>query len=185
MSVRLTGGMKKGFRLRVDKKSSLRPTSEKVRSAVFSMIGLKVVDAKVLDLYSGTGAFGFESLSRGADLVDFVELDGTKCFQIRNFANQLGFRDVVKVYRGHAEKRIKNFNGYQLIFVDPPYDHDPWKKLMEIISQNCIVKEGGVLVAEHSKMMKMQDEYGILKKKISKKYGDTMISIYHTGFDLC
>ncbi len=72
-----------------------------------------------------------------------------------------------------------------MIFVDPPYDHDPWKKLMEIISQNCIVKEGGVLVAEHSKMMKMQDEYGILKKKISKKYGDTMISIYHTGFDLC
>ena len=107
MSVRLTGGEKKGFRLSIDKKSSIRPTSEKVRSAVFSVLGSSVIDAKVLDLYAGTGAFGFESLSRGAKLVDFVELDGAKCFQIRNFAEKLGFKEVTKVYRGKAEKELK------------------------------------------------------------------------------
>ena len=181
MSVRLTGGEKKGFRLSIDKKSSMRPTVEKVRSAVFSVLGSDVVGAKVLDLYAGTGAFGFESLSRGAKLVDFVELDGYKCFQIRNFANQLGFKEVSKVYRGQAEKRIKNFGEYQLIFADPPYDHNPWDKLMAVIGSNCIVKKGGIMVAEHSKMTVMLDQYGILSKKISKKYGDTMISIYETG----
>ncbi|MBK15424.1 MAG: 16S rRNA (guanine(966)-N(2))-methyltransferase RsmD [Chloroflexi bacterium] len=185
MSVRLTGGEKKGFRLSIDKKSSIRPTSEKVRSAVFSVLGSSVIDAKVLDLYAGTGAFGFESLSRGAKLVDFVELDGAKCFQIRNFAEKLGFKEVTKVYRGKAEKRIKNFDQYQLIFADPPYDHNPWGQLMLTIGSNCIVKKDGIVVAEHSKMTTMLDQYGILKKKISKKYGDTMISIYQTGLELC
>ena len=139
MSVRLTGGEKKGFRLSIDKKSSIRPTSEKVRSAVFSVLGSSVIDAKVLDLYAGTGAFGFESLSRGAKLVDFVELDGAKCFQIRNFAEKLGFKEVTKVYRGKAEKRIKS--------------QTPWEKRIDY--SNFTIDTDGNIDEVYTKVKKL------------------------------
>lgn len=74
MTTRITGGAMRGRRLRSTKSAGLRPTPERVRSAIFSIVGAEAVEsARVLDLYAGTGALGFEALSRGASWCDFVE----------------------------------------------------------------------------------------------------------------
>ncbi|MCH7626588.1 MAG: RsmD family RNA methyltransferase, partial [Chloroflexi bacterium] len=105
MTLRITGGELRGRRLKSAHGSGLRPTSERVRGAMFSIIGRDAVEgARVLDLYAGTGALGIEALSRGAAWADFVESGRGRCREIRDRLRELGLDDRSRVYAGRTLK---------------------------------------------------------------------------------
>ena len=183
MSTRITGGSERGRRLRSTKGTGLRPTSESVRAAIFSIIGRDAVEgARVLDLYAGTGALGIEALSRGASWSDFVEVDPRRCQEIRESLRQMGLTDRGHVYRARVEKPWHRLgDGYDLVLVDPPYDLDPWEILMARLDGDQILKQGALVVAEHHHKRQLAGRYGRLVQIKHRRHGDTSMSIYRAG----
>ena len=197
MSSRISGGKDRGRRLQVPK-SRLRPTTEKVRAAIFSILGGQVDGARVLDLYAGTGAMGLEALSRGAESADFVEGDARACSTINTNIRSLGYDDLARVIRARAEKAVaspatllgsstagQNCLPYDLVFIDPPYDDDPWDDIMTGLSDGTLLRQDVTVVAEHGSSRTLAGVYGRLSLQRTRRYGGSSISIYtlsiHTG----
>ena len=118
---RIAGGVLRGRRLRVARSKGLRPTSERVRAALFSILGAEAVEgARVLDLFAGTGALGMEALSRGAVRADFVEVHGGSCREIRRSLDELGLGETGRVRRGAVPRALDGLEGgYDLILAGP------------------------------------------------------------------
>ena len=118
---RIAGGVLRGRRLRVARSKGLRPTSERVRAALFSILGAEAVEgARVLDLFAGTGALGMEALSRGAARADFVEVHGGSCREIRRSLEEFGLGETGRVHRGAVPRALDGLEGgYDLILRGP------------------------------------------------------------------
>ena len=183
METRISGGSKRGHKLRTYGGVGLRPTSEKVRSAIFSLIGPEsVIGAKVLDLYAGTGALGIEALSRGADTVEFVESNPKTCGYIRRNVEDFGFAERTRITRGRVERVIGTLRTrFDLVLADPPYRSDPWEELLEGLQKGSILEEEAIVVAEHASRHEMADSYGDLSIWKRRRYGDTTVSLYRNG----
>ncbi len=183
METRISGGSEKGRKLRSSKSAGLRPTSERVRSAIFSLIGPETVEgATVLDLYAGTGALGIEALSRGAESAVFVESDATRCWDLQESVREFGFAEQSRVIRGKVERAIETVDrSYGLAFADPPYKTDPWNTLFGSLQARGILSENALVVAEHASIYEMDDRYGGLEIWKRRKYGDTAVSIFVNG----
>ena len=183
METRISGGSKRGRKLRSYGGIGLRPTSEKVRSAIFSLIGSDSVDnARVLDLYAGTGALGIEALSRGAASAEFVESDPARCGYIRRTLQDFGFADRSRVTRGRVERVVSNIKArFDLVLADPPYGIDPWNTVMTSLLEREALEEEAIIVAEHAANCEMADGYGDLNIWKRRRYGDTAVSIFRYG----
>lgn len=183
MDTRISGGSKKGRRLRSSKRSGLRPTSEKVRSAIFSLIGNEGVEgARVLDLYAGTGALGIEALSRGAALVDFVERDASRCRDLRENVAGFGFGEKSRIIRGKVERTLTRLDGrYAIVLADPSYKDNPWETLMGRLQERNLLEDYAKVVAEHSHIQEISDHYAELEIWKRRRYGDTVVSIFING----
>ncbi len=180
MTTRITGGNLRGRTIRSPKGSDLRPMASRVRAALFSMIGADAVRAaRVLDLYAGTGAIGFEALSRDADFVDFVEGNSTRCQAIRTGLREMGLTDRGRVYRADVVRGLDLAEGpYDLVLADPPYDDDPWDSLMARLSTDQLTNDLALVVAGHRAGRLLADAYGRLAIWRTRSYGDSAISIY-------
>jgi 16S rRNA (guanine(966)-N(2))-methyltransferase RsmD len=181
MSLRITGGELRGRRLRSSDGAGLRPTSDRVRAAIFSILGREAVEGvRVLDLYAGTGALGIEALSRGAAWADFVEANARRCQQLRESLRELGLSDRIGgVYQARVERILDSLpGGYGLAFADPPYDMDVWEDLMGRLGADGLIADKGVVVAEHRHSTVLAESYGRLAQVTSRRYGDTAVSIY-------
>jgi 16S rRNA (guanine966-N2)-methyltransferase len=180
MSLRITGGELRGRRLRSSDGAGLRPTSDRVRAAIFSILGRQAVEGvRVLDLYAGTGALGIEALSRGAAWADFVEANARRCQQLRESLLELGLAEGGRVYQARVERILDSLpGGYGLAFADPPYDMDVWEELMGRLGADGLVADNGVVVAEHRHSTVLAESYGRLVQATSRRYGDTAVSIY-------
>ena len=180
MNLRISGGEYKGQRLRSSDGPDLRPTSERVRLAIFSILGQSALDqARVLDLYAGTGALGIEALSRGAAWADFVESDGRRSRNIGVNLKDLGLADRARVYRSRVERALNIVSGrYDLVFADPPYGAEPWEWLLGRLEEKGLLNEDAVLVAEHSPRSELAERYGGLGQASHHRYGDTVVSVY-------
>jgi 16S rRNA (guanine966-N2)-methyltransferase len=148
--VRIIGGTHRGRRIAAPKGAHTRPTGDRVREALFNLVG-PVDGASVLDLYAGSGALGLEALSRGARRCVFVETDGAACKAIRANLETLGLtgglvtqRDAVAVLR---EERSAG-RRHELVLVDPPYERWPElePRLAELLA--AVVAEPGIVVVE-------------------------------------
>ena len=141
-----------------------------------------VLQARVLDLYAGTGALGIEALSRGAAWADFVESDARRSRRINESLRELELADCAKVYRMHVE-RVFNVlpGGYDIVFADPPYASDPWGPLLERLGKGDLLNDGAIVIAEHSPRSELADGYGDLARASQRRYGDTAVSRYTTG----
>jgi 16S rRNA (guanine(966)-N(2))-methyltransferase RsmD len=150
----------------------VRPTTDKVRNAIFSSLYDKVDDAKVLDLFCGTGAFGLEALSRGASHCTFVDIKPE--LAKKNMA--MAERGTYSVLKAKAESIIERLNeSFDIIFIDPPYQKVETEKLFELIRDNELLANEGILIYEESVRTKMsypEDDFELLNEK---KYGDTKI----------
>ena len=184
MRMRITGGTLRGRSLiGTTKTAVLRPTSERVRGAIFSILGPHAVEeARVVDLYAGTGALGIEALSRGAAWVDFVEASSRLGWQIGENLSRLLLDTRGRVYRVRVERALDVLpSGYDLAFADPPYSMDDWTWLMGRMGGGALMKERGIVVVEHRYGASLLPRYGQLARLTSRRYGDTAISMYEVG----
>lgn len=164
------------------KSSLVRPTREMVRKAIFDVLMDFVEGKDVLDLFSGSGALGFQALSNGARSVTFVETQRVCCGVIRENAAALGVesrcrilcRDVFAVLPWFKQQS----QTFPLIFSDPPYGRDLAKKCLLEICGYDIVLPPAIVVIEHSKTDEMPSECSPLTLWQNKKYGDTFVSFY-------
>jgi len=122
--IRIIAGELKGRRLSVPESGGLRPTGERVREALFSILGERVAGARLLDAYAGSGALGFEALSRGSREVVFVESDAAAAARLRENAERLGVADRCAVHRAEAAAWLRHRPGaqpFEVILADPPW----------------------------------------------------------------
>lgn len=179
MTVRITAGSHRGIRLRSARDPNLRPTSARVREAIFSILGDMVEGARVLDLYAGTGVIGIEALSRGAVWVDFVETNAKRAQRIRENLRELSLSEFGKVYRAKVERALDAVPGrYTLVFADPPYDMNDWDDMMNRLGREGLLEESISVTVEHRFGTGPSDRYGALVRSDLRRYGDTAISIY-------
>ncbi len=148
--VRIIGGLWKRTPLPVVEASGLRPTPDRVRETVFNWLDhlqkREWANRRCLDLFAGTGALGFEAASRGAAKVVMVESHSAACKALHATREKLG-ADQVDIFQGDAVSRIAFLDGgYDLVFLDPPYDHD----LLPSVLPTCLrlLAPGGLLYTE-------------------------------------
>jgi len=178
--MRIIAGKFKGRNLDFRKRRGLRVTSQKVKEAIFSIMGSKCVDAVVLDLFCGYGTLGIEAISRGAKEVVFVDVDGHSLKQLTYFLGLLGVEEQATTIKRDANKAIKhmNENQFDLIIMDPPYHIHCEETALKNINKYNILKPDGICVVEHFSQNVLLDRIGGLVKFNEKKYGDTALSLY-------
>lgn len=173
---RIVAGTARGRRLDVPPGLGTRPTSEKVRAAVFNVLGQFFEGGAVLDLYAGSGALALEALSRGCARATCVEADRRAAEVIRRNAEALGWAGRVEVRHGRVEDLAPRLaGGYALAFVDPPYAAGPEAALALL---GPLLAAGGLAVAEHDAKAPPPDRIGPLSLTDRRSYGGTGISIY-------
>lgn len=176
--MRIISGRAGGRRLKSSKKSNARPTLDRVKEAVFSMLAPYLVDAEVLDLFAGFGGLGLEAVSRGAARAVLVEKNRRNLGIIRKNIDLCGFLDNVELIQNDVFDFLSNrSDSYDIIIMDPPYRKKYGGKIVEIIENNCLLKDGGLIVIEHSNKEEFSDtQYSNIIKE--KEYGDTAITIF-------
>ena len=148
--LKVNAGSFKGRRLLENKFEHIRPTTDKVRQALFTKLQFFLPNKKVLDLFCGTGAMGIEAFSRGAEEVDFVDKDQRSVQMTKSNLKNLGINAKVSKCDALAflEKCEKK---YDLIILDPPYKSGIYEKVLQKIFEKQILNEEGIIVCEHAK----------------------------------
>lgn len=181
MTLRIVAGKFKGRYLEAPKTTTTRPTQGMLREAVFNICQMEVVDAQILDLYAGSGAVGFEALSRGASHVTFVEKNKQALACIKKNIATLNVAHQVTIWPLDAPAAIKKLKGpFDLIYVDPPYDLPISPILEQLLIQN-LLKMGGILFIEERFDPKKQSSPFISEKlllKSSRKFGTALLHQY-------
>ena len=144
--MRIIAGEFRGLQLTPAADKRVRPTADRVREAWFSIVGPRLPDAKVLDLFAGSGALGLEALSRGAESVTFVELATPSLNALRANIAALDVEERVRVQRGDALKFVAGVGprSYDVAFADPPYTTDQAERLVAAFRANPFARLLGV-----------------------------------------
>ncbi|MCD8552597.1 16S rRNA (guanine(966)-N(2))-methyltransferase RsmD [Seleniivibrio sp.] len=175
--MRVISGTFKGRQLFTPKDLSVRPTTDKVRNAVFSVLFDTVEGAHVLDLFCGTGSYGIEAISRGADKAVFVDTDVT--FVKKNIKDMEDSTDIIK---GDVIKILPTLTGkFDVIFIDPPYGKYAPAELLGMIADGELLAEGGTIVFEESFRSPFDVANTDFFIENEKKYGDTKIYYLAAG----
>lgn len=177
---RIIAGEARGRRLSAPRGTATRPTSDKVRGAVFNLLGQFFDGGEVLDLYAGTGALALEALSRGAARAVCVEADRATAELLRRNAEACGYGERVEILRGRVPEALARLGAgrFDLAFVDPPYAEGPEAALAAL---GDLLAPGGRVVAEHDARRPPPDRIGPLAAVDRRTYGSTGISIYRRG----
>lgn len=171
--MKIIAGLNKGKSLKVAR-SGIRPTKGIVRSAIFNILGKKVNDAWILDVFAGTGALGIEALSRGAKFCTFIE--NHPKILIKNI-KELNLTAKTEIIRNDFRPALKQLRErkFDIIFIDPPYEKDYLTHAMKLLYIYSLIAKNGIVVAEHTHFnpCTFPSEYILLKEK---RYGDTIVS---------
>ena len=178
--IKISGGYLKGRSIGSPARAKgVRPTTQRVKLAIFSMLGNSVIDSKVLDLYACTGALGIEAMSRGAMQCDFVEKSSRNCRLISKNLKIMELNSEGAVHRSEAYRFLKSSQGgYDMVFLDPPFELDEWENVMKEVGRAGLVNDGGTVVAEHRFNFDLEDSYGNINIINNKSYGDSKVTIY-------
>jgi len=176
--MRVTGGAGRGRRLKVPSGSRVRPTSDKVKQALFNILGDRVADASFLDLYAGAGGVGIEALSRDAGRVVFVDASRDSLAVVKQNIARTGLGDRAQAVLSAVETFLKKKSEtFDIIFLDPPYAEE-MRPLLELIADSGIMKPDGVVIAEHFKKQPSPKHAGVLGLYREARYGDTVLAFY-------
>jgi 16S rRNA (guanine(966)-N(2))-methyltransferase RsmD len=187
--VRISSGRLKGRKVVTSRKiftstegDELRPTSSKVREAIFNILQAEIDQSMFLDLYAGTGAVGLEALSRGAERVFFVESNQVRSKAIVDYIKKLDLEARAVVYRETTNAFLKRavMRGMQfdIIFADPPYISDDFEQALPYVAEHNILKDDGCILVEHSSKKVLPEHIHDIKRIKNYKYGDTMLTLY-------
>ncbi len=180
--MRVIAGRLKGRRLEAPEGAQVRPTADRVKEALFSILGPQLGGARVLDLYAGTGSLGIEALSRGAAAVTFVEHHLPALHALRRNLRSCGVLDRSEVQACRVEtflERPGDWRGpYQILLADPPYqllgEVEAWAGRIP----DGLLSSDGVAALEHAQKMSPPLQIGSLGLVRTYTYGDTALSIY-------
>lgn len=186
--MRIVGGRLGGRHLRIPVGKHTRPTSERVREAIASVLDAReaIATARVLELYAGTGALGFELLSRGAERVLFVEKDAAMAAQLKSSARELELTSQVEVLRADATRErtqddILARGPFSLVVADPPYaDAEAAVACLSALSTRGMLSENALLLLETSakRIPDLPPQFELLS---NYRYGDTAVALFHAG----
>lgn len=180
--MRIVGGTLGGRVLRAPPGAATRPTSEKVREALFNILG-SVDGAHVLDLFSGSGAVGIEALSRGAAHATFVDSGKPALAAVRANLAALGLdvrATVLAQDAVGAAARHRPPTPWRFVFVDPPYRSDLATRAVLALPSESLAP-GAVIVIEHDRRNAPPDALGSLLRTDQRRYGDTLISFFEVS----
>ncbi|MCX7822128.1 MAG: 16S rRNA (guanine(966)-N(2))-methyltransferase RsmD [Syntrophobacterales bacterium] len=175
--IRITGGSLKGKKLLVPKVANLRPTTDRVRESVFNILGSLVEEARVLDLFAGTGALGIEALSRGALEAIFVEKDRKTIEALRKNISSCELQNKSTIFPMSAEKAIpllkKRSGKFNLIFLDPPYHSSLTSKVLPSLSP--LLFSEGMIVVEYDIYEKPLIDESVWVVEDIRRFGTTAV----------
>jgi len=180
--VRVVSGVKKGLHLKAVPGTSTRPTTDKVKEAIFNIIGPYFDGGVGLDLFGGSGGLGIEALSRGIDKMIFVDRDQKAIQTIKGNLETCRLLDQAEVYRNDAVRALKAIVKrdikFDVIFLDPPYKQQKLTELIEEISKHQLLTSDGVVIAEHDSEVLLEKSIGNLELVRHEEYGIIGVSLY-------
>ncbi|MDD9270240.1 16S rRNA (guanine(966)-N(2))-methyltransferase RsmD [Paenibacillus sp. GCM10023248] len=180
--MRVISGTAKGRPLKAVPGVSTRPTTDKVKEAIFSMIGPYFDGGQVLDLFAGTGGLGIEALSRGMDKAVFIDIEKKSIDTIQHNLQAAGLKDQAEIYRTDAARALKALakrdQQFQLVFLDPPYKMKVIADLIGAMEEYAIVGAETTIVVEHDAKDVQEDGIGQFRQQRRADYGDTAVTIY-------
>ena len=178
--MRVITGSARGRKLETLEGLDVRPTTEVVKEAVFSIIHFRLPGAKIADIFAGSGQMGIEALSRGASRVVFVDQSRASLQVVRKNLQTTGLAANAQVVMDGAESFLQRTGEtFDFIFLDPPYNKGYGEKLLPLLGR--ALSEEGLVLFEHAKEEPLPDEAGGLKKVKDYRYGKTFVTTYtHT-----
>lgn len=177
--MRIITGKARGLKLETPKNYDVRPTTDRVKESLFNIIGSRIIDTKILDLFAGTGNLGLEAWSRRASEIIFVDNSKESLKIIKKNIEKAKAKDDVKImntdFSNAIEMLAKQNEKFDFVFSDPPYNKDILIKVMDKIDKNEILNIGGYLIIERSK----QEELTLIPENFELvrevRYGATYI----------
>ncbi|MEC0369290.1 16S rRNA (guanine(966)-N(2))-methyltransferase RsmD [Paenibacillus chibensis] len=180
--MRVVSGSAKGRPLKAVPGTGTRPTTDKVKEAIFSMIGPYFDGGTALDLFAGTGGLAIEALSRGMDKAILIDMDPKAIDTIRANLKATRLEDQAEVYRNEAERAIKVLDkrgvSLDVVFLDPPYRMKNGDKLMDLMHEKGMLNRGATIVLEHESGYEYPGDFGLFSCVRHAEYGETAVSIY-------
>jgi len=180
--MRIISGKARGRRLKAPKGQHVRPTSARVKEALFNILPHDLGGTKVLDLFAGTGNLTIEALSRGAAEALLVDSSPRLEKTIRENLRRLDLSDRARVWTMPVTRALRRLAAqgerFDTIFVDPPYGRRLLEPALKMIAEGALLRPSGVLIAEHSAREKPELTYGGLALTDQRRYGDTVLSFY-------
>ncbi|MGM9551483.1 MAG: 16S rRNA (guanine(966)-N(2))-methyltransferase RsmD [Clostridia bacterium] len=176
--MRVISGSARGLKLLSLEGDDTRPTLDRVKEALFSMLASYIYSAKVLDLFAGSGALGVESLSRGADWAVFVDSNPNAMNIVKENVKKASFSDKSSFYTLDAESYLKNTKDtFDLIFLDPPYFGDFYEKILNLISKYNVLNKNGILSVEWDNTLGSLPVPDCFEVYRERKYGRVMLTL--------
>lgn len=181
--MRIITGRARGLQLTTPKNFDVRPTADRVKESVFNIIGSKIIDAQVLDLFAGTGNLGLESWSRGAKGVTFIDESRESLRLVQSNITKCRAEKDCTVIKGNAVNVIERLKQqgrlFDFAFCDPPYNKGWLAKIISALTLHPILQQGGYLVVERA----VHEELGALPACFelvrSEKYGETIVDFLY------
>lgn len=186
--MRVIAGKYKGRKLNSPDDYSVRPTTDKVKEAMFSILTNELYGARVLDLFAGTGGLGIEALSRGAEYCLFADSSRKSLEILRSNLEHCKIEEEIRIKAGDYRKVLKNLAGriedgfeepFDIILLDPPYDGGYMDEIFALIAEGRLLADDGMIVAEHRKEEDLPEEFHGFVKVKERRYGVVKLSIYN------
>jgi len=182
--VRVIAGQLKGSVIRAPEGSAVRPTYDRVRESVFSIVEPNLEGAAVLDLFAGSGSLGIESLSRGAASVTFVEIDAAVLGVVRENVKRLNVADRCKLVRADALAALeRGLPGapFDVVFVDPPYASGLALRALELLADPATLSDDALVIVERASADAQPAEVRRLVRYRTSRYGSTAVDFLRPG----
>ena len=177
--MRVIAGAARGIQLKTPEGMQTRPTADRVKEALFSIIHFDLPGAKVLDLFGGTGQLGIEALSRGASEATFVDQGDAACKLIKENLRRTKLEKAAKVIRGdYMEYLSRCRESYDIILLDPPYAEVFLENALKRITEIDILRSGGIIVAERPLGKELPWDFPGYTRSKDYKYGQILLTLY-------
>ncbi len=181
--MRIISGIRRGHKLYEFSGQDVRPTTDRVKEAVFNLIQAYVPSSRVLDMFAGSGALAFEAVSRGAESAVLIDCDKRSVEIIRRNMTELGFDTMCKVVEMSCIDYARTCNEkFDIIFLDPPYNKGLIEPALTAIAENELLSDSGIVMLE-SDNTDFKSEFSGLEMIKQRRYGRTYITIYQNAKD--
>ncbi|MCM1329513.1 MAG: 16S rRNA (guanine(966)-N(2))-methyltransferase RsmD [Ruminococcus sp.] len=180
--MRVITGSARGRRLKAPEGLDVRPTTDKVKEAIFSIVQFDIEGSAILDLFSGSGQMGIEALSRGASSCVFVDSSRTSVEVTKENISAAGFKNAATVMTSDSLSYLRMCrNTFDVAFLDPPYGKGIIGEALPLLSGR--MSDRGIIVCEHEPGLELPEEFGKMRKYRTYKYGKIAVTVFKAGID--